>query len=192
MKRTLTLSFLSLILLFSCAREDYSSNTYANESSIYSEDESATFRNILFVLTPYIEQAGEKKYLVTDTIKNIRVNINGKDWGTFNSIPKDTATFDYSEQADFLVSNIPVKYSVIAPVGANDPDTLSTAGEYSDMLNNYFTLSPGFYLCEVNAFDLKLENGDIRTINPHITEPLEIKEGMTSIFLGEFEVLVSN
>jgi hypothetical protein len=190
MKLTAAVFFLSLILLFSCARDDYSPNTYANESSIYSENGSVTFRNILFILKPYIEEAGEKTYLVTDTLKNIRVNINGTEWGSFNSIPKDTATFDYFQQGDYLASSIAVKYSVIAPVGANDPDTLSTAGEYSDMLNNYFTLSPGFYMCEIDAFDLKLNDGSVRTVNPLITEPLEIGQGMTSVFLGEFEVLV--
>lgn len=183
--------FILLILLLgvSCAQDDaYSPNTYDDESAVYYDEDSDTFRNILMILMPYITEGGEKYYVVTDSLSEITVNINGQTWGVFSSIAKDTASINYSYLNNFTVSDFPVKYSVIAPVGYDQPDTLSTAGEFADLLNAYFTLSPGYYMCDVVSFQIKQADGTQLTINPLITEPLQIEAGMESVYLGEFEI----
>ena len=84
-----------------------------------------------------------------------------------------------------------VQYTVIASQ-QSDKDTLTTAGEYSDLINNFLTLKPGDYICQIDYFDIKLSNSQIKRIYPMITVPLEVKENVKSSYIGEFEIEVKN
>ena len=190
-KKTVAIIFSGILLiLLGCNREDYSPYSYSNEATIYSETNKTMFRELLVILRPYIEYNSQKKYIVIDSISNVVIKINDKEWGKFNSLIVDTSLFNYEIFNDYYVTNDIIKYSVIAPY-QTAKDTLTTAGEYSDLLNNFFTLEPGFYICEIKSFEIKLINGDKQIIKPFIVIPIEIKENTRSSFIGEFDIQVN-
>jgi len=190
MKKVAIIFFGIVFILLGCNREDYSPYSYSNEATIYSETNNTMFRELLVILKPYIEFNDQKKYIITDIISNVVIKINDKDWGKFNSLNVDTSLFIYEIYNDYYATDDIIKYSVIAPYQTSK-DTLTTAGEYSDLLNNFFTLEPGFYICEIESFEIKLINGNKQMIKPFIVIPIEIKQNTRSSFIGEFDILVN-
>ncbi len=185
-----------LILLFigiltSCKKESNSPYTYSSESTIYSESTSTTFKEILFIIKPYIVINNQKEYLVAESINNLSLKVNNSIWGNFQSLTIDTSRIDKKIINNYLVSNSSVQYTVIASQ-QSDKDTLTTAGEYSDLINNFLTLKPGDYICQIDYFDIKLINSQIKRIYPMITVPLEVKENVKSSYIGEFEIEIKN
>ena len=178
-------------ILSSCSKDNISPYTYSSESTIYSDTENTAFKEILFIIKPYIMVNNQKKYLVAKYINNISVTINNSAWGNFQSLTIDTARIDKVVLNNYFVSSNPVKYSVIAPQQAIK-DTLTTAGEYSDLINNYMTLKPGDYICQIDSFDIGLINSQVKRIYPMITILLEVKENIGSTFIGEFEIEIKN
>ena len=174
-------------VLISCKNGDSSPYTYSSESTIYSETQNTTFKEILFIIKPYIIVDNQKQYLVAKSISNISVRVNNNIWGSFQSLTIDTLRIQKKILNNYFVTNNPVKYSVIAPQ-QSDKDTLTTAGEYSDLLNNFLTLKPGDYICQIDSFDIGLINSQKKRIYPMITVPLEVKENVGSSFIGEFEI----
>lgn len=187
------LSFVFMIVLFivGCKKEDYSPYSYSNESTIYSDSKTTQFREFVIIIEPYIMLGNEKKYIVTDTIKNINIKISNKLWGIYNSFGIDTSIFIKEKTTNFYLTNTITKYSIIAPYKTSN-DTLKTAGEYSDLLNNYLTLEPGNYICQIESFDIKQIDGTIKKIKPFIVVPVEVKENTRSALVGEFEVQINN
>lgn len=185
--KNLFLVLLFIAILISCKKEDNSPYTYSSESTIYSESENTTFKEILFIIKPYIIVNNEKEYVVARYINNISLRVNNSIWGNFQSLMIDTSRIDKKVVNDYLVTNNPIKYTVIAPQ-QSVKDTLTTAGEYSDLINNFLTLKPGDYICQIDSFDIRLINSQIKRIYPMITVLLAVKENVKSSFIGEFEI----
>lgn len=182
------LIILTAATFFSCSKEsDYSPNTYSSESTIYSDSDKVAFRQILFMLSPYTKVSGEKKYVVAPVISNIVVKVNDRNWGTFQSIQLDSSHVAKSLAGEYYTTDKTLKYSVIAGFQA-DKDTLTLAGEYADLLNNYLTLTPGMYIIDIKSFDITRANGQIETVYPLISVPLKVEKDVSSAFIGEFEV----
>jgi len=187
-------TFLILLLigiLTSCKKENNSPYTYSSESTIYSESASTTFKEILFIIKPYVIINNQKEYFVAESINNLSLKVNNNIWGNFQSLTIDTSRIDKMIINNYLVSNSPIQYTVIASQ-QSDKDTLTTAGEYSDLINNFLTLKPGDYICQIDYFDIKLSNSQIKRIYPMITVPLEVKENVKSSYIGEFEIEIKN
>jgi hypothetical protein len=170
-----------------CKKQDNSPYAYSNESTIYSDSKTTTFRELVIMIDPYILQGNVKEYIVTDTLRNVKILMNNEPWGMFNSFPLDTSLFTKVNLSGMSVTATPVRYSVIAPYTPSN-DTLHTAGEYADLLNNFLTLEPGNYICQVESFEIKLSDGTIKKIKPFIVIPVEVKENNRSALVGEFEV----
>jgi len=182
----------SLPLLFAmCKKQDYSPYSYSNESTIYSDSKTTQFRELVLIIEPYILIGSEKKYIVTDTITNVRIKISDRLWGIYNSFGIDTSIFVKEKLTDFYSTGTVTKYSIIAPYQTSN-DTLKTAGEYSDLLNNFLTLEPGAYICQIESFEIKQTDGVIRKIKPFIVVPVEVSENSQSALVGEFEVQINN
>ena len=184
--------FVSVFILFfiGCSKEDYSPYTYSNESTIYSDTKTTMFRELILIIDPYTLIGNEKKYIVTDSIQNVNIKINNKLWGVCNSFGIDTSIFIKEKTFNYYVTNSIVKYSIIAPYNTSS-DTLRTAGEYSDLLNNYLTLEPGNYICQIESFEIKHLDGTLEKIKPFIVVPIEVKENSRSALVGEFEVQIN-
>jgi hypothetical protein len=190
MKKSLLIIIISLLFI-KCSKQDYSPYSYSNESTIYSDSKTTQFREFVVIIDPYILDGSEKKFIVTDTIKNVTIKISDKLWGIYNSFGIDTSIFINEKLTNFYSTNTVTKYSIIAPYKTSN-DNLTTAGEYSDMLNNYLTLEPGAYICQIESFDIKQLDGTLRKVKPFIVVPIEVKENSQSALVGEFEVQINN
>lgn len=189
MKNIRFLLFLLLPLLMAC-EEDNGPYNYDSASTIYSDENTTTFREILLVLKPYVLVDGQRKYVVADEISNISLTINDKFWGKFDSYSINATLYgNTSQSGHYMVSDSMVRYPVIAPYQLTK-DTLTTAGEYAQLLNNLMTLQPGFYFCRLSSFEIKDVNGKTHSFETNIMQAIEIKEKSRSAFLGEFDVLI--
>jgi len=182
---------LILLLFIQCSKQDYSPYSYTNESTIYSESKTTQFRELVVIIDPYILIGSEKKYIVTDTIRNVTIKISDKLWGKYNSFGIDTSIFIKEKLTNIYTTSTVTKYSIIAPYRTNS-DILKTAGEYSDLLNNYLTLEPGTYICQIESFDIQQIDGTIKKVRPFIVVPVEVKENSQSALVGEFDVQINN
>ncbi len=178
-------------LLIKCSKEDYSPYFYSNESTIFSDSKTTKFREFVIIIVPYVLTGDEKKYIVTDTIKNVRIKVNNQLWGIYHSFAIDTSIFVKEKLINFYSTRTKTKYSIIAPYKTS-LDTLKTAGAYSDLLNNYLAMEPGNYICQLESFDIKQIDGKKRTVKPFIVFPVEVRENSRSALAGEFEVQVNN
>ncbi len=186
----LILAFFIISALWSCTKTtDEKPFTYDNEQTIYSYSNQSVLREILFIIKPFVIINQTKKYLLTDTLYNIKVEINNKPWGTCNSIGLDTSIYTSNSFDNLILTNDSVKFPVICKLTPTKT-LLTTAGEYSDLLNNFFTLEPGFYFCSIRSFDIKTNTGETKTYKANIVVPIEVTNNTKSLFLGEFEVLL--
>ena len=181
-----------LLLLFGCDKEKEYSSPYSclNEYAVYQTSDETVFREFLLILKPYVSVDSQKKYLAIDSITNVTIKINNKDWGSFTSLDVESTLFDTELNDGIVVTDDEVKYAVIVPFQTSK-DTLTTAGEYSDLLNNQFTIDPGFYIFEIESFEFKLVTGEVLKVKTPIVEPVEITENSRNVFVGEFEIKIN-
>jgi len=188
MVRIVLLSLLSFsFFLISCDKDVDNDIVPA----VYSPSENVEFSKINFFIKPYIENSGLKKYLLTDTLYNVMVQIDGQKNFSSQSFQLDTLHIPNKETISYYrVTSQEVKYPVIVNVRIL-PDKFETAGEYAHLLNNYFELAPGDYIFQIKSFDIQTIYGKLLTIHtPLISAPLEVRDQMKSAFLGEFEVAI--
>lgn len=192
MKRTLFTHFLLLIaistLCFSCNNEEYEPY-YQSDPSGYSNTNKVYFSNIILFMKPYTLFDGEKKYIATEQLFNLELSINKLWTNTFDSYRFDISKINQQEKTEhFFLSDKPIPYAFEIDVSMV-PEELLTAGDYAHLLNHYWNLQPGAYICQIKSFDLITLSGKRLTVHtPTLFTPLEIKEGVSSINLGEFEV----
>lgn len=188
MKRTLFIILILTAVSQSCS-EDPALNGYSyfSESTIFSSDTSVTFREVLLVIRPFMLENSVKKYIVTDTLLNVRVKMNNTLWSVTRSLFLDTTAVEGSASGNFMVTDTPLKYSIIAGYQPQK-DTLTTAGEYSELLRGFMIIEPGVYFCRVESFEFRMNDGNLKKVVPLISEMIEITEDTRSLFLGEFEV----
>jgi hypothetical protein len=191
--RVLIVLFVSALLaLASCSKDDGYLYQY-DEPTIYSASDNIVFSEIILFLKPFVNDGSRKKYIVTDSLRNIVIKINNKAWTTPNSYGLDTIHINNKSSVNnYRVTPDAITYPVQINV-VSYPETFETAGQYADLLNNYFHLDPGTYICQLYSFDVKDISETTTTIyTPSISFPLEIKPGQKSINVGEFEVLINN
>ena len=182
-------SFYCLVVIFtlvSCNKDDGNPYSY-DQQTIYSDTETNPFREFVMLLKPYILDNGVRKYIVEDSLFNVKVNINGQDWGEFASLKVDTSAYTIENLNGFRVTAREVKYPVIAPYALPE-DTLHTAGQFAALINNFYVLKPGDYIAEVPFFRVKRSDGVTVAVKANIVEWVRIEENSRSAFIGEFEV----
>jgi hypothetical protein len=177
-------------LSFCSCSEDGSSYLY-NEPTIYSENDKYLFSEVVFFMKPYIYEDNRKKYIVTDTLKNITLTINNKIEKKSDSYSLDIDHLSSKETGtDYVLTEQSIQYPVVVGV-TMIPETLTTAGQYADLLNDYMNLQPGIYICRIVSFDIKTISGELKTVyTPTLSFPLEVQENKVSAHLGEFEIEV--
>ncbi len=194
MKKSKFLVFISVFaatfILSSCSKDDLLTSSY-NDPTIYSSSNESLFSEIIFFIKPYINQDGERKYIVSDSLYNVSIKINNSVRITSNSYQLDTLHLDDKETVGmYRTTTERIHYPVVMSVQLM-PDSFTNAGEYSDLLNNYFTLSPGAYICQIESFDIKTTEGNFRKIHtPSLSVPLIVEANTVSANLGEIEVII--
>lgn len=177
------------LFLVSCGITETLPTTYDINSTINSPTSTAFVKNLLFIIKPYIRVNGQNKYIVSDSIVNIDIHINNKEWGTYKSSALDTSIVSKSPISGYWLSSDTLKYSVVAD-NRFVMDSLKTAGAYANLMHNYLMLEAGDYIFELASFDVKLQNGRLKKIYPGVTKLLQITDKMTSLFVGEYSIEV--
>jgi hypothetical protein len=175
-------------LLTGCSKDE-SPYRYSSESTIYSQSNQRVLRELMFMLKPYKIHEGSKKYIVVSSIDNIRVLINGDEWGVFSSFDVDISNINKETADNFYVRSEPVPYVTKAPYVMSS-DILTTAGEYSEMLGRYISLQPGGYIFQIEYIELTDISGNTHRVYPLIAKHFEVTENIVSAFIGEFEILI--
>jgi len=184
-----TLLSVVFVFLVSCSGDGSSPFSYSSESTIFSNSNQRVLRELMFILKPYMMHENTKKYIVVSSISNIKVLINGEEWGIFSSLEIDVSQVKKEEVGGFYVRTEPVKYVTRAPYIIST-EILTTAGEYSELLGRYISLQPGGYICQIKYIELTDNNGNTYRAYPLIAEYFEVKENTVSAFIGEFEILI--
>jgi hypothetical protein len=124
-------------------------------------------------------------------LKNISLIINNKIKKKSDSYSLEVDHLSSKEiYKDYLVTDESIHYPVNMEVSMI-PQSLTTAGQYADLLNDYLNLQPGIYVCRINSFDIKTISGKLKTIyTPTLSFPLEVEGNKVSAYLGEFEIEV--
>jgi hypothetical protein len=181
----------AMLVLTSCSKGDSVLYRY-DEPTIYSSSDEVAFSELILFLKPVVYEGVQKKYVVADRLRNIVVKVNNRAWTAPASYELDTLhTGDRSTLGRYRVTSEPVSYPVQIDV-VSYPEAFRTAGEYADLLNNYFYMPPGAYICQVSSFDVPSISGTATIYTPSISFPIEIKAGQRSLSIGEFEVVVTN
>jgi hypothetical protein len=148
------------------------------------------FSEIILFIQPYVldvSDGNKKKYIVTDTLRNISISINNKLHRTVTSYGLDTLHVNHQSTVG---SHRVTTDSLAYPVQVNVlmyPEKFSTAGAYAGLLNSYFELNPGVYICRIHSFQISSDT----IYTPTLSFPLEVEENRTSVSVGKFEVEVS-
>ena len=186
------LTLLFIFLGFGSCGDDSSFSRYSyDDPTIYSPSDKTIFSEVILFLSPYIEHEGERKYVITDKLEGLSLKINNRSWELSDSYMLDTLHLDSKETfGEYRVTSQKINYPFVMNVRI-DYGTLETAGQYADMLNNYLSLTPGNYVCQIISFGMKSIAGSQKTVyTPSLSFPLEVKENQSSANLGEFEILV--
>jgi hypothetical protein len=176
------------MFILTCCHDD-SDYSYSSESTIYSPSNQRVLRELMFMLKPYLIHEDAKKYIVVSSIANVKVLINGQEWGIFESFEVDVSQINKDIADNFYVRPEPVKYVTQAPY-LMSTEILTTAGEYSDLLGRYISLQPGGYICQIEYIEIVDINGETHRVYPLIAEYFEVKENAVSAYIGEFEILI--
>jgi len=180
----LTLILLIPILLCSCKKDDKGSYS---ESAVISSGSS--FGSILIDVKPFVMVGNEKNYLVTDTLYRVTLSVDDSNWGYNNSFVMDTSVVDQQIFNSYRITTSDLTYSAKIPYSTGK-DTLNTAGEYAALLNRQLTLRAGFYHCRLDSFQLKTNDGILKTFRTNQSKVLEVKDNERNTYLGTFEVEV--
>ena len=182
-------TFMVFLFLVSCSSLDEEPYPYSSENTIYSQSGQNVLRELMFMLKPYLVHENEKKYIVVSSITNIKVLINGKEWGAFQSFEIDVSRINTETAGNFYVRSEPVKYVTKAPYLIST-ERLTTAGEYSELLGRYISLQPGGYIFQIEHIEIIDNNGKTHLVYPLIAEHFEVRENVVSAYIGEFEILI--
>jgi hypothetical protein len=185
-------ALIALYAFFWSACNDAGDSYFYNEPTIYSESDSNLFSEVVFFLKPYVYEGNRKRYLVVDRLENVCLNIHEKIEKRANSYTLDARHLTGTAMCgDYWVTDQPLHYPVVIGVSML-PESLTTAGEYADLLNDYLNLKPGAYVCRIVSFDVETVAGERRTIyTPTLSFPLEVEAGRASVHLGEFEIEIA-
>lgn len=180
-----------MFLFVSCSKDgNYSSYTYDDET-IYSGSNKILLTEVVGFLSPYIIDNGEKKYVAADNLKNIEFKIHNKNWFLDSTYTVDTVYINNKETlGEYVVSSQEIKYPMVLNV-RKLPENMETAGDYSEMINNYYVLPTGTYVLQIVSLDLVLRSGSVQKVyTPTLYTSLEVKDGNATANIGNFEVLI--
>jgi hypothetical protein len=178
----------AIIYLASCSEDTLDSSYPYTDSTIYSTSQTEYLSEVILFLNPYIEDNGTKKYIVCEKIQDLVLKVNNKSWKISNSYILDTLHLNNKETVGgFRVTTETITYPFVVNL-RTDTESPTTAGGYADLLNNYLSLRPGHYVCQIESF--LIPNHSEKTFTPTLAFALEVKEKQVSANLGTFEIFI--
>jgi hypothetical protein len=189
--RNLTIGIGVVLCNVSCSG-DYDPFYSYDDPTIYSTSGKVMLTEVILFISPYIEDAGQKKYIVADNLCNLLLKVNARSWQPTDSYHVDTLRLNGKETVDaYRVTNQKLQYPFAVNVKVTTGE-LTTVGDYADLLKNYLSLPPGSYICQIESFDIKRADGSLKTVyTPSLICSLDVNENYASVNLGHFEVPVS-
>jgi hypothetical protein len=187
------MTLLASVFFAACSDGEYGNGSYSyDEPSIYSDSDDILLSEILLFISPYLEYEGQKQYIVMDTLSNLSLTVNNMVWDLTDSYSLDTLHLHNKKTiGTYRTTGDAIVYPVVVNV-RKQPDNLTTAGQYADLLLNYVSLWPGSYVCQIKSFDIKTALGKPEKVyTPNLAMPIEVKENITSSNLGLFEVRIN-
>jgi hypothetical protein len=176
-----------ILLLFSgCKKDENNPYAYTNDGSIYSETNSTTCKTLLL----FIKLKTADGYVVTDSLDSLKIMVNGKFWTLCSSEKIDTAGRTDTTVSNYNLSHDPVIYPVVANYFGIDTEP-QTAGDFSNILNNFYSLMPGDYYCEISKLCFHKNNAAMVTTTPYIYREFNVAQNEANSFVGEFEITLN-
>ena len=193
--------FLWMFLFFiflSCATPSASSG----ESSDYYDNDNSTnvitnassyssVKNLIFLMSLKYNDQTNDNYLVTDQIKSIRIKLNNKNLGVYDSVKYDISEIEKTTKNNFYIRKEKYQYQVILKMVNTDLTGDTTAGDYAKIMNG--ALSTGDYIFEIDnlEFSSTLDTTLTKKINPHYLKYFSIKESADNFFVGDLELMIN-
>jgi hypothetical protein len=157
-----------------------------DDAVVESESNQYKFKQITFTINLVNSKS---EYLNITKVDSIKLQVNGKVWGTFGSESIDTTgnTDNFSEDLSYSASKI--NYLIIAPYILKI-DKLDTAGDFVNYLDNRLILTPGDYVCEIAEIKFRDRKDRWKTFKPQVYKDFKVNENTTSSFVGEISIQI--
>lgn len=169
--------------LFSCEKSDLADDV---ANSIVDDEASVRFENLLMLISL---RAPDSNYIVVESIDSLRLYINNRFWSVSSSEILDTATVSKTDTGQWFETGTKLNYLFVAPQQQAEAD-LGTAGGVADYLNSKYELQTGEYVCMLESFCLKLNNGTMKRYYPYKYVVFELGANTKNTFVGEIEIEV--
>lgn len=170
-----------LVFLHSCTQEGIGQ---FDDAVVDNSNSPNKFRQITFTVSLHNTAAG---YANIEKIDSLKLRVNGKTWGNFSSETADTTGRTELTVGNIAYSAAKLNYLVIAPYQLAI-DTLATAGDYAQYLNQRLVIQPGEYVCEVAEVKFKNALGAWVTLKPRVYKDFTVVANTVSSYAGDIEV----
>lgn len=183
--RKISIFILAIFVLWSCDKDDSYSSI---EKNVVYEDNPVPFEELLLLINI---KSTDSTYLVVKSVDSISIILNNQYWAMANSQTLDTTTVDKMTNGNRYETNQKVNYLVLATQDLSKPG-YTTAGEYSQFLNESLELRPGEYACFIKSFMVTFNDNTTQKYYPLEYKTFSIAEDTRSAFVGEFEIPISH
>lgn len=129
-------------------------------------------------------------HVVQQRIDSINLKIDGRDWGTFSSIPTDTSLIDQEIVGEYHVTTDELKYYVAAPFQFSALTEPLTAGDVLEYLQQRQILLPGDHVSQVEGLTVITANGNEKRVRYVGDLVFKIEKDVTSVYIGNFSVTI--
>ena len=172
-----------LFAALACAVTAACGGGQVSPSDVIESDDGRSFADtLLFLVTVKDQSTTPERYLDSDHVHRIELDVDGRSWGTFTVTPeKDTP-------GDYRYHDSPDEKLVVATLSERDDREeleLETAEDWVDFLGEH--LSPGGHVAELRRLWLRAGE-DLTEIPVGEMVPFELGDGYESALVGSVEV----
>lgn len=171
-------------MIFSCDRSE-------NYSPLYSSVDKSLFNDVVFYITPYLDDNGTKRYVVADGLTDLYLKVGNNVWGPTDSYEVNSSEITDTEEFGGYVTTLQkATYPFLVSLKVSIDD-FTTAGEYAALVRDELNLKPGSYICRIASFSIPNADGEqVNIPTPLLWGTLDVQSNYVSASLGEFEVEV--
>lgn len=170
--------FIALLALLSisftsCKKDEHVVNVPANPN-----------QTVLKELIFKIGAVYNGKHVVGNKITNVKIKINGFDWGTFDSQEMDQSLYEVKSWTKYDVAASKYAYFNVSIPTIRTSAEITANPKLSEILNSSNSLYPGAYLYTITSFDITDKEGNTKTVKTNRTGTFTVLENHRSVYLG--------